>query len=128
MEILKQYVREGVDFANTALGEGEAALSEIPDAAVQTTLTQAMDFVRQIVVEGNAALSSGAYEDAWPHAAEMVRLSRLDAWPLATQSVRETGWVGQVVVKVTDQGRESHPGGSGDGLDSPQPGGRSYRC
>jgi hypothetical protein len=110
LEILKQYVREGVDFANAALGEGEAALNEIPDAAVQLTLTQAIDFVRQIVAEGNAALNSGAYEDAWPHAAEMVRLSRLDAWPLATQSVRETGWVGEVVVKVTDQGGSPIPG------------------
>jgi hypothetical protein len=99
-----------VELANTALGQGEAALAEIPDAAVQASLSQSMEFLRQIVADGNAALGAGAFSDAWPHAAEMVRISRLDAWPLAAQAVRQTGWVGQVVVKVTDQNGAPIPG------------------
>lgn len=103
LEILKQYVGEGLTLANTALGQGQAALNDIPYSAFQSTLKESMDAVRQIVTEGNAALDAAAFRDAWPHTAEMVRLSRLDAWPLAAQAVRQTSWVGQVVVKVTDQ-------------------------
>jgi hypothetical protein len=33
----------------------------------------------------------------------MVRISRLDAWPLATQAVRDAGLVGTVRVRVTNQ-------------------------
>ena len=110
LEILKQHTGEGVDLANAALGLGEAALGEVPDSAVQSTISQAMDSLRQIIAAGNGALDAGTFSDAWPRAAEMVRQFRLDAWPLAAQAVQQTGWVGQVVVKVTDQDGKPLPG------------------
>ena len=42
------------------------------------------------------ALAQGSFVDAWSRAAEMVKICRLDAWPLATQAVREAGLVGTV--------------------------------
>jgi hypothetical protein len=39
----------------------------------------------------------------------MVRLSRLDAWPLATEAVRRAGLVGALRVRVTDQAGRAIP-------------------
>lgn len=103
LNLLKQYVEEGMTLSEQALRYGEAALQEVPDQIVQEGVREAMDVVRRIVEEGDAALAEGTFEAAWPHAAEMVRLARLDAWPLATQAVRDAGWTGTVTVEVTDQ-------------------------
>ena len=103
LSILKQYSTEAVSLANQALGQGNAALNDIPDATVQATLRRSMDFVSRTVGLGNEALASGEFSDAWPRVAEMVKISRLDSWPLAAEAVRDTGAVGKVRVRVTNQ-------------------------
>jgi len=102
LAVLKQYTTEAVSLANQALGQGNAALNDIPDAKVQDTLRRSMDFVNRIVGLGNEALASGQFSDAWPRVAEMVKISRLDSWPLAAQAVRDAGAVGKVRVRVTN--------------------------
>ncbi len=101
--MLKQYATEAVNLANQALAQGEAALNDIPEPVVQDTIRRSMDFVRQTIDHANAALGASDFGAAWSHAAEMVRISRLDSWPLVTQAVREAGAVGKVRVRVTNQ-------------------------
>jgi hypothetical protein len=66
--------------------------------------------VNVVIDQANQALGKGSFGDAWPHAARMVYVSRLDAWPLATQAVRQAGRVGTVRVRVTDPAGNPIPG------------------
>ena len=63
-----------------------------------------------VIDQANQALSKGSFREAWPHAARMVYVSRLDAWPYATQAVRQAGLVGNVRVRVTDPAGNPIPG------------------
>jgi hypothetical protein len=102
LAILKQHAGEAVQLGQAAIAQANQALADIPDAEVRTIIQQVIDHTNAVVSEGNTALGQGSFTAAWPHAAEMVRISRLDAWPLATQAVRDAGLVGTVRVRVTD--------------------------
>jgi len=100
--VLKQHVTTALQQGQAAIDQGNRALGEIPDATVQATIRRTLDQVNAVTGNANQALNQGSFTGAWPYAAEMVRISRLDAWPLATQAVREAGRVGTVRVRVTD--------------------------
>lgn len=102
LAILKQYAAEAVDLGEEALNQANQALSDIPDEAVRAVIRQVISYTSEVIGHGNAALSGDSFASAWPEAAEMVRICRLDAWPLATQSVRDVGLAGTVRVQVTD--------------------------
>jgi mono/diheme cytochrome c family protein len=103
LAILKQHATEAVQQGQAAITQANQAFSEIPDANVKTVIQRVIDEVNSVIVHANLALGEDSFSNAWPHAAEMVRVSRLDAWPLATQAVRDAGLVGTVRVRVTDQ-------------------------
>lgn len=102
LAILKQHASEAVQLGQAAVVQGNQALAEIPDERVRTTVRRTIGEVNAVISQGNAGLGQGSFGAAWPYAAEMVRISRLDAWPLATQAVRDAGLVGTVRVRVTD--------------------------
>jgi len=101
--ILKQYSTEAIQQGQAAIGQANQALNEIPDENVKAVIRRVIDEVNAVIGQANEGLAQGSFGDAWPHAAEMVRISRLDAWPLATQAVRDAGLVGTVRVRVTNQ-------------------------
>jgi hypothetical protein len=101
--ILKQHATEAVQQGQAAITQANQALSEIPDANVKAVIQRVIDEVNSVIAHANLGLGEDSFSNAWPHAAEMVRVSRLDAWPLATQAVRDAGLVGTVRVRVTDQ-------------------------
>jgi hypothetical protein len=100
--ILKQHATTAVQQGQAAINQANQALNQIPDERVKATIRRTMGHVNEVIANGNEALGKGSFGEAWPHAAEMVAISRLDAWPLATQAVREAGRVGTVRVRVTD--------------------------
>lgn len=73
-------------------------------------IQRVVDETNGVIAQANTALGQRSFGRAWPHAAEMVRLSRLDAWPLATQAIRDAGLVGTVRVRVTNQAGSPIPG------------------
>ena len=87
---------------NLPIGHANQALNEIPDQNVQASIRRVIEHVNVVVDQANQARGKGSFGEAWPHAARMVYVSRLDAWPLATQAVRQAGRVGNVRVRVTD--------------------------
>jgi cytochrome c oxidase cbb3-type subunit 3 len=103
LAILKQHATESVQQAQAAIAQANQAFSEIPDEDVKAIIRRVIDEVDSVIIHANLALGQESFSNAWPHAAEMVRISRLDAWPLATQAVRDAGLVGTVRVRVTDQ-------------------------
>jgi mono/diheme cytochrome c family protein len=102
LSLLKQYAGEAIEQGEAALIQANQALNDISDEGVRAIIRQVIDYTNQVIDHGNAALSSNSFSAAWPEAAEMVRICRLDAWPLATQSVRDVGLNGTVRVQVTD--------------------------
>jgi hypothetical protein len=102
LNILKQHANTAVAQGQAAVGQANQALNEIPDEAVKATIRSTIQQVNAVIDQANQALGKGSYGEAWPHAARMVYISRLDAWPLATQAVRQAGLVGTVRVRVTD--------------------------
>jgi len=110
LNILKQHATEAVNLGNAAIAQANQAIVEIPDEKVRATIRLVIDHTNDVINNANAALSKGSFGEAWPHASEMVRISRLDAWPLATQAVREAGRVGTVRVRVTNQAGNPIPG------------------
>ena len=108
--ILKQHASTAVAQGQAAVAQGNQALNDIPNETVRATIRGTLDYVNAVIAQANQALGQGSFGGAWPHAAEMVRISRLDAWPLATQAVRDAGLVGTVRVRVTDQGGNPIPG------------------
>jgi len=103
LAILKQYATEAIQQGQAGIAQANQALNEIPDENVKAVIRRVVDEANAVIGHANEALSKGSFSDAWPHAAEMVRISRLDAWPLATQAVRDAGLVGTVRVRVTNQ-------------------------
>jgi mono/diheme cytochrome c family protein len=103
LAILKEHAEDAVQLGQAAITQANQARNDIPDQQVRALIQQVIDHTNAVVAEANVALGLGSFTEAWPHAAEMVRISRLDAWPLATQAVREAGLVGTVQVRVTNQ-------------------------
>jgi mono/diheme cytochrome c family protein len=101
--ILKQYAAEAVQQGQAAIAQANQAIADIPDENVRAVIRRVIDEVNAVIDQANQALGQGSFGGAWPHAAEMVRISRIDAWPLATQAVRDAGVTGNVRVQVTDQ-------------------------
>ena len=101
--ILKQYAAEAVQEGQAAIAQANQAISDIPNENVRAVIRHVIDEVNAVIGQANQALGQGSFGSAWPHAAEMVRISRLDAWPWATQAVRDAGLTGNVRVQVTDQ-------------------------
>lgn len=110
LAILKQYATTAVQQGQAAVAQANQALDEIPDEGVRAVIRRTIEDVDAVIGHGNRALGLNSYAEAWPEAAEMVRISRLDAWPLATQSVRDAGLVGTVRVRVTNQAGSPIPG------------------
>jgi mono/diheme cytochrome c family protein len=108
--ILKQHAAEAVALGQAAIAQANQALNDIPDENVRATIRRVIDHTNAVIGQANAALGQGSFGGAWPHAAEMVRISRLDAWPLATQAVRDAGLFGTVRVQVTNQAGNPIPG------------------
>jgi mono/diheme cytochrome c family protein len=104
LAILKQYANEALQLGQAAIAQANQARNDIPDAQVRAIIQQVIDHTNAVIGAANSALAQNSFGAAWPHAAEMVRISRLDAWPLATQAVRDAGLVGTVRVRVTDPG------------------------
>jgi hypothetical protein len=102
LNVLRQYANVAVAQGQAALGQANQALTEIPDQTVQATIRRTIEQINAVIGQANQALGKGSFGEAWPHAAQMVYISRLDAWPLATQAIRQAGRVGTVRVRVTD--------------------------
>lgn len=102
LAVLKQHAGDAVAEGAAALSQANQALIDVPNEGVRAIIRQIIDYANQVIDHGNVALSSNSFDAAWPEAAEMVRICRLDAWPLATQSVRDVGLSGTVRVQVTD--------------------------
>jgi hypothetical protein len=100
--VLKQYATEAIQQADAAIARADQALAEIPDERVKETIRRVVAQTNAVKNQANQALGKNSFVDAWPHAAQMVYISRLDAWPIATQAVREAGLVGTVRVRVTN--------------------------
>jgi hypothetical protein len=102
LAILKQYANEALQLGQAAIAQAKQARNDIPDGQVRAIIQQVIDHTNAVIGQANSALAQSSFGAAWPYAAEMVRISRLDAWPLATQAVRDAGLVGTVRVRVTD--------------------------
>ncbi|MCX6032056.1 MAG: c-type cytochrome [Chloroflexi bacterium] len=110
LTLLKQYAGEAIGEGQAALAQANQALNEIPAENVKAVIRQTIDATNAVIDQANQARGQGSFAAAWPKAAEMVRLSRLDAWPFATQAVRDAGLAGTVRVSVTDQAGRAIPG------------------
>ena len=109
LSLLKQYAGEAAALGQQALAQGNQALGQVTNEGVKSTLRQAISAVQGVVDQANQAQGQGSYAAAWPKAAEMARLSRIEAWPWATQAVRDAGLVGTVSVRVTNQAGQPIP-------------------
>ncbi len=103
LTILKQYAADAIQKGQAAVAQGNQAIQDIPVETVRATLRQVIGQVNAVMGLANKALGENSFGQAWPHAAAMVAISRLDAWPLATQAVRDAGLTGTVRVRVTDR-------------------------
>jgi mono/diheme cytochrome c family protein len=114
-------VNQAKDEANGALREADLAISDIPDPTVQATIKQVKGFVRQIIGRADAALATTDLNAARTEAAGMVEISRLDAWPLASQAVKQAGFTGSVRVRVKDPTGRPIEGALVTALTAPNP-------
>jgi cytochrome c553 len=110
LTILKQYAGEAVGLGQNALAQGNQALTEVANENVKADLRQALTAVQQIVDQANQARGQSSYGAAYQNASEMTRLARIEAWPWATQAVRDAGLTGTVRVRVTNQAGQPIPG------------------
>jgi hypothetical protein len=110
LAILKQHANDALNLGQAAIGQANQALNDIPNENVRAVIRSVIDHTNGVIGEANAALSKNSFADAWPHAARMVYISRLDAWPLATQAIRDAGLAGTVQVRVTDPAGNPIPG------------------
>lgn len=103
LNILKQYAADAVRKGQAALNLANQVNQEIARESVRATLRSLRDSINAIISQANQALGQNSFGSAWPRAAEMAYLSRLDALPLVTQAVQEAGLVGTVRVRVVNQ-------------------------
>ena len=97
---LQDRVRQARDRANGALQEADLAIADIPNAQAQATIREVKGYMRQILDHANAALNTQNFDTARAQAAQMVEISRLDAWPSASLAVKQAGFAGSVLVRV----------------------------
>ncbi|HUW12984.1 MAG TPA: c-type cytochrome, partial [Anaerolineae bacterium] len=110
LTILKQYANEALQLGQAAIGQANQAINDTPDEGVRSVIRSVIDHTNGVIGHANTALGLNSFAEAWPHAAQMVYISRLDAWPLATQSIRDAGLAGTVQVRVTDPSGNPIPG------------------
>ena len=121
IEALHDRVRQARDRANGALQEADLAIADIPNQQAQATIRAVKGYVNEILGHANAALSTGDLDAARNEAAEMVKISRLDAWPSASLAVKQAGFTGSVRVRVRDQSGNPIPGALVTALTAPSP-------
>jgi len=102
LAILKAHANDALQLGRAAIGQANQARGEIPNERVRATIDRVISKTNRVMGLAEEALAQGSFVDAWPRVAEMVKICRLDAWPLATQAVREAGLVGTVQVRVTN--------------------------
>jgi mono/diheme cytochrome c family protein len=107
--ILKQFAAEAAGQAQTAVAQGNQALNEVTDENVRASIRRTIESATRVADLANQAQGRGSFGEAYPLAAEMVRISRLDAWPLATQAVRDAGLTGTVRVQVVNPAGQPIP-------------------
>jgi mono/diheme cytochrome c family protein len=118
---LHDRVRQAQDRANDALQQADLAIADIPDAQAQATIQEVKGYLRQVLDHANAALGTQDFNAARAEAAEMVAISRLDAWPLASLAVKQAGFVGSVLVRVKQPNGSPFAGALVTGLTAPNP-------
>jgi mono/diheme cytochrome c family protein len=118
---LHNYVNQAKTEANGALQEADRAIADIPDSTVRATINQVKGFMNQILSHANAALATNDLNAGHNEAAQMVAISRLDAWPSASLAVKQAGFVGSVRVQVKDQNGRAIRGALVTALTAPQP-------
>jgi hypothetical protein len=123
IDALHDRVGQAKDRANGALQEADLAIQDIPNPAAQATIREVKGLMNQILQHANAALGTQNFDDARAEAAEMVAISRLDAWPRASLAVKQAGFTGSVLVRVRDQSGNPISGALVTGLTAPSPAG-----
>ena len=121
IDALHDRVRQARDEANGALQEADRAIAEIPDLQAQATIRQVKSYVQSILGHANAALNTSDLDAARNEAAQMVEISRLDAWPSASLAVKQAGFTGSVRVRVRDQSGNPISGALVTALTAPSP-------
>ena len=120
---LHDRVRQARDRANGALQEADLAIADIPNAQAQATIREVKGFVNEILTHANAALATQDLNAARAEAAQMVEISRLDAWPRASLAVKQAGFTGSATVRVRDQQGNPISGALVTALTAPNPAG-----
>jgi hypothetical protein len=118
---LHDRVNQARERANGALREADLAITDIPDDRVHDTINEVKGFMNEILGHADAALATQDLNAARAEAAKMVEISRLDAWPLATQAVKQAGFTGTVRVRVKDPGGNPIQGALVTALTAPHP-------
>jgi mono/diheme cytochrome c family protein len=107
--------------AQAALQEADLAIADIPNPQAQGTLREVKGFMNQIIQHANAALGTNDFNAARAQAAQMVEISRLDAWPRASLAVKQAGFTGSVLVRVKSQSGSPIAGAFVTALTAPSP-------
>jgi mono/diheme cytochrome c family protein len=114
-------VAQARDEALAALAEADLTIAEITDPAVQSVINQVKDLMSRIIQHCDTALGTQDWAAGHVEAANMVRISRLDAWPLASLAVKQAGFTGAVRVRVKNQNGQPIPGALVTALTAPSP-------
>jgi mono/diheme cytochrome c family protein len=107
--------------AQGALQEADLAIRDIPNPQAQATIREVKSFMNQILQHANAALATNDFNAARAEAAQMVEISRLDAWPRASLAVKQAGFTGSVLVRVKNQNGSPIAGALVTALTAPSP-------
>jgi hypothetical protein len=118
---LQGRVSQAKERANGALQEADLAIADIPNAQSQASIREVKGYVNEILKHADAALATSDFDAARAEVAKMVEISRLDAWPLATQAVKQAGFTGSVRVRVRDQQGNPISGALVTALTAPSP-------
>lgn len=114
-------VSQARDRANGALQEADLAIADIPNPQAQATIRQVKGYMNEVLQHANAALATQDYDAARAEAAQMVEISRLDAWPSASLAVKQAGFVGSVLARVKDPSGNPIAGALVTALTAPSP-------
>jgi mono/diheme cytochrome c family protein len=121
IEALHDRVSQAIEEGNGALQEADLAIADIPNAQAQATIRQVKGHINEILNHANAALATNDLNAARAEAAKMVEISRLDAWPRASQAVKQAGFTGSVAVRVRNQSGAPIQGALVTALTAPNP-------
>jgi len=121
IEALHDRVRQASDRANGALQEADLAMADIPNLQAKATIREVKGYVNEILQHADAALGTNNLDAARDEAANMVEISRLDAWPLASLAIKQAGFTGSVQVRVRDQSGNPIAGALVTALTAPNP-------